>query len=102
MRVRDWKREHRIAFRLAIGLGAIMGFAVATRYSPPIFASEDTGGHWTNPSYWGHECGTLITNLTASVCGGELDRWLVPLPLGIVLGGALGAAVIYIWHLMRA
>lgn len=81
-----WKREHQRALLLSIGVGVLLGLIHGVRSASPIFGDQNN-------------CETFVSWLRYgdSVCGHDFSP-ILGWPL---LGGFLGAAIIYIWQLMR-
>lgn len=74
-----WKKEHRLALCLAVGVGFLIGVIPGIEYASPFYCLVYSG--YCDP-------GAGLRYLA-----------LIGWPL---FGGGIGAAIIYIWQLMRA
>jgi hypothetical protein len=84
-----WKREHQLALLIASATGAAIGLVHGVRSASPIFG------------FGSHDCGSLMGWLLHDICGSTQHDWF-PLIGWPIFGSVLGAAVVYVWHLMQS
>jgi hypothetical protein len=80
-----WKREHQIAFYCAIALGCIIGLFVG------FHEAEFSTFRW----------GRLYCESRSSSCLWLLNGYWLQMMGWTLLGGAIGAALVYIRQLLR-